>query len=85
MKLPAWIEFSEERLAECDDLHEEQPHSTQRGVCGRCGEEYEPYLLFFENSLISYAAFLEAKERYGWFCKDCRGAIFNNSQKGGTE
>lgn len=82
---PPRTEFSEQRLNECEHLQEEQPYSTKRGICGRCGEEYEPYLLFFTDNIVVYSHYLAVKERYGWFCEDCRDILFDFSRHSTTE
>jgi len=48
--------------------------------CGRCGKEYETYLIFIRNDIVSYSSHLtledEIKEKYnGHVCEKCRSEL----------
>lgn len=46
-------------------------YSEVRGKCGKCGEEYTPYLILFEDNLAVFFQWLTLKDQYGWLCPEC--------------
>jgi len=45
--------------------------TTERGTCGKCGAEYEPYLVFFKEGFIHTANRVEFRRKYGYVCQEC--------------
>lgn len=45
--------------------------SEHRGFCGRCEEEYEPYIIFLCDDIECFKDWYLAKQVYGWICRDC--------------
>lgn len=47
-------------------------HSDERGVCGACDEEYEPYAVLLTDDFVAITDQVCIKEHFGWLCPDCR-------------
>lgn len=64
--------------------------SDKRGLCGRCEEEYEPYMMLVPDNIVDLSGIIHMREKYGWFCPECLKeerpksgiAILNNSKVG---
>lgn len=65
------VKYTETYARQHPDLSVEQPYSDKRCVCGRCGKDYEGYLLVMSNSVASYSKYLAMNKIYGWYCKEC--------------
>lgn len=46
-------------------------YSDERGVCGKCGDEYDPYIILWTKGFVNNANRAKVKREYGYVCPDC--------------
>lgn len=47
-------------------------YSDERGVCGACGSEYEPYAVMLTDDFVAITDHVSIKNWFGWLCPECR-------------
>lgn len=57
----------------------------QLNTCGRCGDKYEPYVVFIKDNFSDIAEYVETKDEYDGLCKPCRAAVAPNGYFSGAQ
>lgn len=60
--------------SEKEDVEWDGEPSDRRGFCGRCKEEYEPYLVLVKENFVAISETVEINEKFNWVCRECRKA-----------
>jgi len=55
--------------------------SDERGLCGRCEKEYEPYKILLCDDIECFKGWYMAKQEYGWICPDCLSEYYDKTNK----
>lgn len=52
-------------------LNRQDEPPEERGVCQRCGDDYEPYVVALMDNFVTITDWVDIKDEYEWLCRDC--------------
>lgn len=44
---------------------------TERGICQKCGSDYEPYVIAVMDNFVAISDYVQIQEEWEWLCRDC--------------
>lgn len=45
--------------------------SDKRGLCGRCGKGYAPYIIAWKEGFVNMVNFASIRREWGYVCPEC--------------